>query len=295
MPTQQIAIVPEGVDISLGEVDRVAAALQKQATRDFDPIWNVSATVDAFSTLDDVPLGYWPVLLVQDVPGAAGIHLDENGQPFALVEIGNSWSLTASHEVLEMLADSFGNRLVASQSPKPDQGRVEILVEVCDPPEDPQFAYRVNNVLVSDFYTPEYFDPVTRQGVTYSFTGSISEPRQVLSGGYLSWHNPVDDHWWQLTFFGPAPRFRDLGVLTRGEGSLRAMIDARTPQTRRLSKLSHDQEPLAATLTSAALAQESTVRRAESLRSQIARLVETSADADPARGLRGEEGDPSNE
>ena len=37
------------------------------------------------------------------------------------------WSLTASHECLEMLADPFGNRLIAGDSPKPDQGRVQIL------------------------------------------------------------------------------------------------------------------------------------------------------------------------
>jgi hypothetical protein len=53
-----------------------------------------------------------------------------------------------------MLADPFGDRLIAGQSPKEDQGRVEFLVEVCDPPEDQAASYRVNNVLVSDFTPP---------------------------------------------------------------------------------------------------------------------------------------------
>jgi len=66
------------------------------------------------------------VIIVADVKGAAGVHLDRNGQPFALVEYGQGWwSLTASHETLEMLADPWGNRLIAGNSPKPDQGRVE--------------------------------------------------------------------------------------------------------------------------------------------------------------------------
>jgi hypothetical protein len=92
--------------------------------------------VDAFPTLEDVPIGYWPILVQEDIntPGAAGVHLDKDGQPFALVQMSNSWSLTASHEMLEMLADPFGNRLVPGQSPKSRQGRVEFLVEVCDPP-----------------------------------------------------------------------------------------------------------------------------------------------------------------
>ncbi len=71
------------------DVSRVAAALQKQASRDLFPIWQISATVDDFDALDDVPTGYWPVLIMDniDTPGAAGIHEDKNGQPFCLPRI----------------------------------------------------------------------------------------------------------------------------------------------------------------------------------------------------------------
>jgi len=122
---------------------------------------------------------------------AAGIHLDKDGQPFALVTAGDDWPLTACHEILEMLANPFGNRVIAGDSPKSDQGRVEFLVEVCDPSEAAEFGYTVNGVLVSDFYTPNYFDPIQAPGVRYSFTGALTEPRQVVAGGYLSWHEPV--------------------------------------------------------------------------------------------------------
>ena len=40
-----------------GDVSRVGAALQRQATRDFGPVWGVRATVDSFPRLEDVPLG----------------------------------------------------------------------------------------------------------------------------------------------------------------------------------------------------------------------------------------------
>ena len=103
MFVRQVALVSEVADIPVKEVARISAALQKQVTRDFAPIWQVQATVDGFPALEDVPLGYWPVIIVQDVQGAAGVHLDKEGQPFALVEVGDSWSLTASHETLEML------------------------------------------------------------------------------------------------------------------------------------------------------------------------------------------------
>jgi hypothetical protein len=276
MLVRNIALVSADADVPAPDLPRVASALQKQVTRDFAPHWNVSATVDAFPSLEAIPLGYWPVIIVKDVKGAAGFHTDKNGQPLALVEMGSSWSLTASHETLEMLADPFGNRLVAGPSPREEQGRVEFLVEVCDPSEDDAFAYTVNDVLVSDFYTPHYFDPVKQDGVQYSFNSALSEPRQVLRGGYLSWHDPVTDHWFQETFFGDQPDFRDLGVLARQDRSLREMIDALTPETRRLSTLAQaSSTPLASAITAAGLSDEASSARAASLRTQIAGLMGT--------------------
>lgn len=272
MLTQQIALVSEVPEIELGEMMKVGAALQKQASRDLSPIWNVSATVDAFAKLEDVPIGYWPVIVVEDVKGAAGYHEDEEGQPFALVELGDSWSLTASHEVLEMLVDPFGRRLIAGPSIKKNQGRVEYLVEICDPSEAEEFAYTVNEVLVSDFYTPRFFDPVGSSGVSYSFTGAIRKPRQVLRGGYVSWRHPITKHWWQQTYFGSKPEFRDLGILTGSGMSLRALVDAASPETMRLSRLPKKNAVLSASLTKAAKTEKSTNAKAVSWRAQIASL-----------------------
>jgi hypothetical protein len=235
---QQLALVSEVPDISPSRLARAGAAFQKQVIRDFRPLWNVLATVDAFPSLDDVPIGYWPIIIRDDIgfSGAAGIHLDDDGQPFALVQFSNAWTLTATHEILEMIADPFGNRLVAGDSVKPGQGRVEFLVEVCDPSEASAFSYRVNGVMVSDFYTPSYFDPLPAPGVRYSFTGAITKPRQVLKGGYLSWHDPVTNHWFQETFLsGSKPKFRDLGVLSAA-ASLRSEIDRLTPVSEHLGK-----------------------------------------------------------
>jgi hypothetical protein len=226
MLTVNLALVSEVAGHDPSDVSRVAAALQRQATRDFAPVWNVEATIDALPRLEDVPIGYWPMMVVPDVRGAAGVHLDKDGQPFALIEISDSWSLTASHEMLEMLADPFGNRLVPGRSLHPDQGRVEYLVEVCDPSEAAEFGYTVNDILVSDFYTPRFFDPDLDTGARYSFTGAITKPREVLPGGYVSWHEPMTDHWWQQRWFGPGPAFRDLGVFEPAKHeSLRAWID----------------------------------------------------------------------
>jgi hypothetical protein len=249
MLTQQLALVPDGVNVKLSEVIKVASALSKQVARDFGPIWNTKATVDAFASLDEVPNDYWPIIIMAHVEGAAGFHEDDHGQPFALVEFGPEWSLTASHECLEMLADPFGRRLRAGMTP--DQARkvgepnhrVRFLVEVCDPSESANFAYQVNGVTVSDFYTPAFFDPMAVASVRYSFTGAIKAPRTVLRDGYLSWHDSETNHWMQLRMFPDElstkiPHVVDLSkqtafasLLTRGV-SIRSAVDrvTRTPQ-----------------------------------------------------------------
>jgi len=230
MPTINLALVSEVKGRDPSDVARVAAALQRQASRDFGPIWSVQATVDAFPRLEDVPVGYWPMIVETDIntPGAAGVHEDKNGQPFALITMSDSWSLTASHEMLEMLADPFGRRVIPGKSPKRGQGRVEFLVEVCDPCEAQEFAYTVNDILVSDFYTPHYFDPKVSGGVRYDFTGAITQPRELLRGGYISWHDPATDHWWQQVWFGARKQFRDLGVFDGSAGSIRVWVDGQT-------------------------------------------------------------------
>ncbi len=226
MLIRHVALVSEESKISMGELSAVAAALQKQATRDLAPLWRLEATVTAFERLEDLPLDYWPVVVKDDIgdPRAAGYHEDENGQPFALVQYSAGWTLTASHEVCEMLVDPFGRRLVSGQSPVPGQGRVRFLVEVCDPSEADEYAYKINGIKMSDFYTPHYFDPKRSSGVRYSFTDAITEPKQVLRGGYLSWYVAESRQWWQRSWFGAKPADEPLEGFKSG-GNLRESLD----------------------------------------------------------------------
>jgi hypothetical protein len=273
MLNRNVALVADTKKITPSQLTKVAAALQKQATRDFSPLWNIEANVSGFAKLEDVPTDYWPVIVRDDIntPGAGGVHEDKNGQPFALVQFSNQWTLAASHETLEMLADPFGNRLVAGKSPKPGQGRVNFLVEVCDPCEDQQFAYTVNGVTVSDFYTPHFFDPVAESSVRYSYTGAVKGPRTILQGGYLSWGVPETNEWFQMTWFDTAkPVFRSLGVLSaKITGSLRATIDRLTPTPLQTTKLPAVFPLRAAARDAFQEVGDSSVGRAKFLRKQI--------------------------
>src|SRR5712692_4301990 len=100
-----IALVSETPALSFSDLSRTSAAIQKQATRDLAPHWDVQATVDAFGILEDVPPGYWPVIIVEDDPRLAqsplgGFHLDPDKQPFAVIKFTDHWQLIASHEIL---------------------------------------------------------------------------------------------------------------------------------------------------------------------------------------------------
>jgi hypothetical protein len=224
-----IALVSEmdAGHLAFDELATVSAALSKQVSQDFAPLWGVNATVDPFTSLEKVPPGYWPVIIKDDInDDDAGYHTDKNGNPLALVQYAPNWSLVASHEVLEMLADPFGNRVISAVSPVDDQSRVEILVEVCDPCERAKFGYQVNGVLVSDFYTPRYFDPVTTPGTRYGFTDNIKKAREVLDGGYLSFHDLTTDHWMRLENHDSQLNVVDLGIITANQGlSMRCQID----------------------------------------------------------------------
>src|SRR5688572_30139914 len=121
MLARHIAVVPEAEGVNVSELARVSAALQRQVTRDVCPIWGVVATVDAFPYLEDIPIGYWPIVLTFcELGREAGVHIDASGQPYAQVQMSRNWSLAASRACLEMLINPLGTRTVTAPSLRRD-------------------------------------------------------------------------------------------------------------------------------------------------------------------------------
>lgn len=253
-----IAIVSLTREISIRNLLLVTAAIQKQVTRDFAPIWGISATVDAYSDLTSVPNDYLPVLVFGDASELAdeivgligpeagerlldqfesgavsGVHLNAlTRQPFALVAAEEGWTVTLSHETLEMLCDPSCNRLVAAPHPKRPEQRVKYLIEVCDPCMS--VWYPVNGMPVADFYTPRYFDPVGVPGVRYSYTGALEHPRQILEGGYLTYVDPDESALYQVYEDRDEPQLiAGLTELATSSVPLRTVVDM-SPRSRRL-------------------------------------------------------------
>lgn len=193
---QRIALIDATGHIMDEELVRVAAAIDIQVRRDLASFWPIEAAISALPRASLLGLGVWPVFIVAATDdGTGGFHRTFHQQPYAEVVEGPSWSIAASHEILEMLVDPSGNRLVAAKAigvteqgdVRDIDGTVEYLLEICDPTEDPTFAYDIDGVLVSDFYTPAFFDGFAAPGVRYSFRGAITHPRRAYPGGYLSW------------------------------------------------------------------------------------------------------------
>lgn len=169
----------------------IAAALQRQVSRDFAPRYHTDiASCTAVLDGSIVPPDAWVIGLFSDPdqPGALGYH-DQTpyGLPLAKVfpkldaQDGSPLSVTISHELLEMLADPLLAKAVQSEDGK------FWAYEVCDAVENDQ--YEIDGVMVSNFVTPQYFEPPPRlEGVMLDFMGLVQTPYQVRPGGYMQYY-----------------------------------------------------------------------------------------------------------
>ena len=237
MSVIQIGLVDKTGKLDAGLVHSAALALNLQVTRDLPQFWPVTATVSYLPDPHKIPAGVWPVQLVKSLPpGEGGYHADKHKQPYSKVIASpddNTWTIDASHEILEMLVDPYGNRMQSSVAIEIVRRKIEdgtgqfgYLVESCDPCEANSYGYTINGIAVSDFITPHFYDPLATPGTRYSFCGHIKEPRQILPGGYISFVNPIKDEWQQILWVDPSkpPQLVNLGPAP-ADKSLREWID----------------------------------------------------------------------
>ena len=221
-----IALVDSSGQIDPDELSQVAGALNEQVQADFAPRWHVAATVGAYPS---APEGTWRIEVVaeMDQPGALGYHSDDHHQPFAKVLYQpGQWSVTASHELLEMLGDPWGNRLHGADALPGWEGsspRVRYLVELCDPCE--AFTYQVGGVDMSDFLIPVFYRSSQRAVAGYSQTGNLTSPLEVADGGYITFLDPATGHLWQRFVQNGQVQDKDWGVQDLGHEMLRERAD----------------------------------------------------------------------
>ena len=112
-PTIQISVINESTVLTDAEVTPVVSALQKQVTNDFGPVWGTAAQLTIIPKGTQPPTGSWWLVMLDDSDqaNALGYHdLTTEGLPIGKVFVasdlkaGTSWTVTASHELLECWA-----------------------------------------------------------------------------------------------------------------------------------------------------------------------------------------------
>jgi len=265
MATIQIGLVDFTGQLNARYVQAAAAAINLQVMQDLPGVWSgIQATVTYLPDPNNLPAGVWPVGLVATLPdpgdGERGIHSDPNQEPCAQViasPTDDSWTIDASHEILEMLIDPYGKTKRASESIVVDGngliqdggGLANYLVEACDPCEARTCAYPLGGVAVSDFVTPNYYDPAPTAGTSYTFKGNIPAPRRLAPGGYVTFLNLATNTWQQIQWLDPAqpPQLIDNVGTPMATLSLREWVDSRVAKavkTRGIKRITN--EPLLA-------------------------------------------------
>lgn len=156
---------------------------------------------------------------------ALGWH-DANlyGVPYGVVDVslsdrlGEDWSVTFSHEVLELALDPNVNRLVAGPHPDLRQARTVLhWYEACDAVQS--MIYEIDGVLLSDFLLPLYFTVEEEKGSRISYLGADIYSFGVAPGGYIGFFDPeLMEH---TTYFAKEDNIAAKRAETKGTSNAR--------------------------------------------------------------------------
>jgi hypothetical protein len=198
MNSSKVALINQtnGGAVPAATLQQYAAALQQQVDNHLAPAWNVRADISVLAAGDVIPQDTMALNIVESLNGPAGVHTNFQGQPSAEAVNGGQLSITLSHELLEMLVDPSGTRVIQAADLDPYSGgqQVNYLVEVCDPCD--VYSYDIDGVPVSDFVLPSFYDPNATGKV--DFAGFLARPLTVPLGCYISWLDPTDNRWHEL-------------------------------------------------------------------------------------------------
>jgi hypothetical protein len=193
------------------ELQNVLRAINRQIEGDFAAHWDVTATlrlegrtrvrpsIPGATEIDgDAVLYLWDGGESDD---ALGYHdLCNRGTPYGFVfpllskEMGEHWSVTLSHEALELIGDPEANLVTMGPHPKQRGRDVFHWREMCDAVQAERYV--IDGVAVSNFVLPLYFTRREEIGSRNDFLGGLHAGRSLRSfgvnpGGYVGFYDPV--------------------------------------------------------------------------------------------------------
>lgn len=192
------------------EVHAAIRAINRQIKEDFEPYWSMGAVLrlegssgNKIKTQELSDMRGDAIIYLRDkaiVKDALGYHENNNrGIPFGFVftdlseKMGENWTVTLSHEALELLADPEVNLLVAGPHPKDKSVEVFHWYEMCDAVQNE--TYFIDEIEVSNFVLPLYFTGGNETGGRNDFLGRKYKKKTLKSfginpGGYIGFFNP---------------------------------------------------------------------------------------------------------
>lgn len=196
--------------VSDPELQHVIRAINRQVKEDFEPNWGMGATLvldgrseqtpSKMNMLDlrgDAIVYLWDEA---DIENALGYHdINARGIPYGFVfmdlakKLGEPWSTTLSHEVLELIGDPCVNLLSMGPHPASSDKIVFHWFEMCDAVQAE--TYEIDGVEVSNFVLPLYFTDSDEPGGRNDFLGTLHGGKSLNSfgvnpGGYIGYFNP---------------------------------------------------------------------------------------------------------
>jgi hypothetical protein len=197
-------------------LQKAIRAVNRQLKEDFEPYWGFGAQLrlegktGRKKSFDATDMRGDAILYVRQRVRAsqdAGYHDKHySGIPYGFVyldlavALDESWTITLSHEALELVGDPSANLLV--QGPHPTEKRqVFHWFEMCDAVQDE--CYEIDGEQVSNFVLPLYFTASTERGSRNDFLGTMKHGESLKSfganpGGYVGFFDPKirkDDTW----------------------------------------------------------------------------------------------------
>lgn len=230
-PTQ-IAVINASTVLTDSQVQSIVPDLQTQVSRDFYPAWGTDAHLTFVPQGTNPPSGSWWLTILDDSDqaGALGYHDVTNeglplGKVFAGTDLkyGSEWTVTASHELLEMLGDPNINLTVFTEK-SDNTGRL-YAYEVCDAVEADNLGYKIGSTMVSDFVYPSWFEGFRAAHSTqFDFKEHVTKPFQLAAGGYIGVFDVTSGNGWtQITDEKMHARIRpDVGTRRERRRVLRA-------------------------------------------------------------------------
>ncbi len=166
---------------------QLVAALDAYANTVFAPVWGTPARIVDGGN-GQIPSGSWGMVFLDDADqqGALGYHdLTADGLPLSKIFVrttiadGEKVSVTASHELAEMLVDP-GIQMGATG---PD-GQTWYAYETADAVEREYFP--VNGIAMSNFVYPAWFEGFRApQSTQFDHLGTCKAAFELRPGGYI--------------------------------------------------------------------------------------------------------------